>query len=715
MLVWAYFNLKAYMCNILKNKGGCMKKRIKTKKLLILGALICLIIVTIGFITNFALNGFNKIRPDEVLKQYMSLANERQYEKMYNLLDEKSKLENKKEDFISRNKKIYEGISAHNISIDIKDIKKDEKEGTKINYDSKIDTLAGEVSFSNEVVLTKDKQKNYKIRWQSNVIFPELENDNKVLVSTLKAKRGNILDRNGEVLAGQGLASVIGLVPGKMSNNIEDLKKLSDLIGIPVEQIQKKLDASWVKENSMVPIKTIEKIEENPDGSVKEKDKSLQESLLSISGVKISNTEVRTYPLGEKAGHLTGYVQNVNAEILKEKKDKRYNSNSIIGKIGLESLLEDRIRGIDGCEIIIADRYGDKKETLAIVPKKDGEDVKLTIDSKLQSKLYDQLKNDKGCAVVMNPKTGEILSLVSSPSYNPNEFILGMSGDRWKEINENENKPMYNRFKARLCPGSSFKPVTAGIGITTGKINPNENFGHSGLSWQKDSSWGSYKVTTLKDYGNTANMENALIYSDNIYFAKAALKIGEDVLSKELLKLGFEESIPFEFGLASSKFGTDNKFDTEIQLADSGYGQGKVLVNPVHMASIYSAFVNDGSMIKPYLEFKENPQVEFWKENVFSKESVKIIRDDLIQVIESPNGTGHSAKTEGITIAGKTGTAEIKASKDDTTGTELGWFNAFTVDENSDKQYLALGMVEDVKHRGGSHYVIPIIKSVFED
>lgn len=110
-----------------------------------------------------------------------------------------------------------------------------------------------------------------------------------------------------------------------------------------------------------------------------------------------------------------------------------------------------------------------------------------------------------------------------------------------------------------------------------------------------------------------------MIYSDNIYFAKAALKIGENVLSKELLKLGFEESIPFEFGLASSKFGTDNKFDTEIQLADSGYGQGKVLVNPVHMASIYSTFVNDGSMIRPYLEFKENPQAEFWKKMCFLK------------------------------------------------------------------------------------------------
>lgn len=682
-----------------------MRKNKKTRKMIIFGFLICLLVVIVGFLAKFILEGLNKSKPDEVFKQYMSFANERQYEKMYDLLDEKSKSEIKKEKFILRNKKIYEGINSRDISVKINEVKKEKDSDKIIKYDSKMDTLAGEISFSNEVPLTRDKDGDYRIRWKSDVIFPELEEDNTIRISKLKAKRGNILDRNGVMIAGQGLASMIGLVPEKMSDNTEDLKKLSTLLNIPVEQIQKKLNASWVKDNSMVPIKTIEKIE----------DKALQDSLLSIPGVKISNTEVRQYPLGEKAGHLTGYVQNVNAEILKEKEGKRYNSNSIIGKIGLESLLEDRIRGIDGCEIIIADRYGDKKKTLVTEPKIDGEDVKLTIDSKLQSKLYEQMKNDKGCAVVMNPKTGEILSLVSSPSYNPNEFILGMSEDRWKEVNENENKPMYNRFKARLCPGSSFKPITAGIGLTTGKLNSNENFGHSGLSWQKDSSWGSYKVTTLKDYGNTVNMKNALIYSDNIYFAKAALKIGEDTLSKELLKLGFEESMPFEFGIYSSKFGTDDKFDTEIQLADSGYGQGKVLVNPVHMASMYSTFVNNGDMIKPYLEFKDNSHAEFWKKGVFSKQSVKIIRDDLIQVVENPNGTGHSAMTKGITIAGKTGTAEIKASKDDITGTELGWFNAFTVDENSDKQYLAIAMIEDVKNRGGSHYVIPIVKSIFED
>ncbi|MFL8711718.1 penicillin-binding transpeptidase domain-containing protein [Clostridioides sp. GD02377] len=673
--------------------------------MIIFGFLICLLVVIVGFLAKFILEGLNKSKPDEVFKQYMSFANERQYEKMYDLLDEKSKSEIKKEKFILRNKKIYEGINSRNISVKINEVKKEKDSDKIIKYDSKMDTLAGEISFSNEVPLNRDKDGDYRIRWKSDVIFPELEEDNTIRISKLKAKRGNILDRNGVMIAGQGLASMIGLVPEKMSDNTEDLKKLSTLLNIPVEQIQKKLNASWVKDNSMVPIKTIEKI----------KDKALQDSLLSIPGVKISNTEVRQYPLSEKAGHLTGYVQNVNAEILKEKEGKRYNPNSIIGKIGLESLLEDRIRGIDGYEIIIADRYGDKKKTLVTEPKIDGEDVKLTIDSKLQSKLYEQMKNDKGCAVVMNPKTGGILSLVSSPSYNPNEFILGMSEDRWKEVNENENKPMYNRFKARLCPGSSFKPITAGIGLTTGKLNSNENFGHSGLSWQKDSSWGSYKVTTLKDYGNTVNMKNALIYSDNIYFAKAALKIGEDILSKELLKLGFEESMPFEFGISSSRFGTDDKFDTEIQLADSGYGQGKVLVNPVHMASMYSTFVNNGDMIKPYLEFKDNSHAEFWKKGVFSKQSVKIIRDDLIQVVENPNGTGHSAMTKGVTIAGKTGTAEIKASKDDITGTELGWFNAFTVDENSDKQYLAIAMIEDVKNRGGSHYVIPIVKSIFED
>lgn len=114
--------------------------------------------------------------------------------------------------------------------------------------------------------------------------------------------------------------------------------------------------------------------------------------------------------------------------------------------------------------------------------------------------LYEQFKDDKSCSVAMNQYTGEVLALVSTPSYDNNDFIRGMSSEKWNALNEDENKPMYNRFRQVWCPGSTFKPIIAAIGLTTGAIDPNEDYGNEGLSWQKDSSWGSYHVTTLHAY-----------------------------------------------------------------------------------------------------------------------------------------------------------------------------------------------------------------------
>ena len=211
-----------------------------------------------------------------------------------------------------------------------------------------------------------------------------------------------------------------------------------------------------------------------------------------------------------------------------------------------------------------------------------------------------------------------------------------------------------------------------------------------------------------------ANLRNALIYSDNIYFAKSALKIGANTFAEQLLKIGFDTEMPFTINMDKSQFANDNKFVSEIQLADTGYGQGKVLVNPLHMASMYSAFANEGNMIKPYIEYKENATAEYWIKNAFTKEAAKTVRDDMIQTIENVNGTGHEAKINGMTLAGKTGTAEIKASQDDDSGTEIGWFNAFKVSDNPNDQLLIINMIEDVKDRGGSHYLLPKVKTMFE-
>ena len=185
------------------------------------------------------------------------------------------------------------------------------------------------------------------------------------------------------------------------------------------------------------------------------------------------------------------------------------------------------------------------------------------------------------------------MALVSTPSYDNNDFIMGLSDEQWTSLNEDENKPMYNRFRQVWCPGSTFKPITAAIGLESGAIDPTEDYGNVGLSWQKDASWGSYYVTTLHAY-EPVILENALIYSDNIYFAKAALKIGAEEMERSLDRFGFNEDLPFEIKMSQSQYSNTDSIETEIQLADSGYGQGQILINPLHMACIYSAFAMKG-------------------------------------------------------------------------------------------------------------------------
>lgn len=661
--------------------------------------------------------------PTDVFTSYYDALKNKNYEEMYSYLTENSKNEIKNElisqitsqekskdelalqYFISRNKNIYEGIGANDLEVSIIQVNELNNEKTQIRYQTSMNTIAGKISFSNTANFIKADDKKYYLDWSSKLIYPELDKTDKVRVTSIYALRGQILDRNGVYLVKRGTASSVGLVPGKMGDTKEqDIKKMAEILGITEDTINTKLKAPYVKSDVFVPIKIISSSETD-----------IINSLLQIKGVKIVDEEQRQYPLGEKISHLVGYVQGINAEELEANKGKGYSSNSIIGKSGLEKLYEDRLRGLDGYEIYVADASETKKHTIVKREKKDGEDIKLTIDSNLQSKIYDDYKTEKSATVVINPKTGEILALVSTPSYDSNDFIAGMSTSKWDELSNNTNNPLISRFQATWAPGSSFKPIIGAIGLSSSKFTANDDFGKTGTSWQKDSTWGKFKVTTHAQYSGPANLMNALIYSDNIYFAKAALKIGTTTLVNNLTKIGFNSEIPCGIDTSKSQYANSAGITSEAQLANTGYGQAEVLVNPIHMASIYSAFVNDGNMIKPYLEYKENAEVssEYWIKEAFTKEATNTIKNDLIQVVENPGGTGYGAKTPGLKLAGKTGTAEIKKSTIDTTGTELGWFNAFIADETSKKQMLVVSMIEDVKNRNGSLYVVPKVKKIF--
>ncbi len=622
-----------------------------SKKVGIIISVIIIILLIAGIIAWYTISNMDKNKPDEVLYAYIDCLKNQDYEGMYSLISDSTKQSIDKDTYLARNKNIYEGIEATNIEISNVETtinKKPKKYSVK--YTMTFDTLAGKLSYDYEMNFDRQDDNKYYINWDSGLIFPDLKESYKIRVYSNSGSRGDILDRNGKVLA---------------TNN------------------------------------------ENGE---------------------------REYPYGEITAHLVGYVRGISEEELEAHKGEGYTASSIIGKNGLELAFEDRLKGKNGTGIYMVDENENVLETIAETDMEDGEDIKTTIDVELQQKIYEEYGNDNGFSVAMNPKTGEVLAMVSTPSFDSNKFITGFTDEEWEALSTDEDTPMFARYESTWVPGSSFKPITGAIGLTTNSFTATESFGNSTLSWQKDESWGDYKVTTLTTYGGASNLRNALIYSDNVYFAKAAIRIGADTFAKQLLKIGFDKEMDFPISMSTSQFGSNNEFSSEISLADSGYGQGKILVNPLHIASVYSAFVNDGNMIKPYIEYAktntdtdlnektdeskekstEESEQKYWIENAFSKEVANEIRDDLIQVVENPNGTGYEARINGLTLAGKTGTAELKGAGEDE-GEELGWFNTFVVSDEDDEQLLMINMIENVENRGGSHYLLPIIKRIIQD
>ena len=653
----------------------------KDKKKWIIGISACvLLMVSVFFV-------FNQGKSNEqVVTEYFELLKKKNYKQMYQMLNTKTVYTPTQKYFVEKYKEFYEEIDAKNIQIKILD-----EQDNVIEYLIYIDTLAGRITYRNKVGV-----KNEQIQFNKELIMDGYTDGCKIKITTYNPeKRGRILDRNGKVLAEDGKGYSVGLVKGKL-NGENDYGQIAQYLETDVETLQKKMSASWINDDSFVPIKTVSEATKND---------LINKNILGINGVKISTVSIRTYPYDKVASHIVGYVQNVNAEDLKKHKNEGYNSISVIGRSGIEAAYEEKLRGITSGKIDLVDK-NDKviKELCHKEVKMSPQDITLTIDIDLQQSLYNEYQNDKSASVALNPKTGEVLALVSTPSYSNNDFVLGLSTDKWNALNNDVNQPLMSRYKQTYTPGSSMKPITAAIGLETKAIDPDKDLGAKD-KWQKDSSWGNYYVTTLHA-PSPNNLKNAITYSDNVYFARSALNIGKENLFKYYKNLKIGKKVPFELALNKSQYINKNQKVSDQLIADSGYGQGQILMNPLQLASIYSAFVNNGSIYQPHIV---QGQTKIWIKNVFSKETTKIIKEDLINAIADENGTGHAIYHDNVILAGKTGTAEIKQSQSDTTGTELGWFTVMTIDEK--QPILMTTVVEDVKNRGGSGYVVEHTKA----
>ncbi len=611
---------------------------------------------------------------EKTVEQFVQALNKGDYNKAAEMTSKKAanKSALSEKEILDQYQNIYgaadvKGLQISNLKVDKKD-----DSTYSFSYKAKMNTSLGELKdLSYKGTLDRNDGQT-TINWQPNLVFPEMEGNDKVSLTTQEAARGNIIDRNGEPLATTGKLKQLGVVPSKLGDGGEktaNIKAIASSFDLTEDAINQAISQSWVQPDYFVPLKII-------DGATPE----------LPAGATIQEVDGRYYPLGEAAAQLIGYVGDITAEDID--KNPELSSNGKIGRSGLEMAFDKDLRGTTGEKLSITDADGVEKKVLIEHEVQNGKDIKLTIDAKAQKTAFDSLGGKAGSTVATTPKTGDLLALASSPSYDPNKMTNGISQEDYKAYEENPEHPFISRFATGYAPGSTFKIITAAIGLDNGTIDPNEVLTINGLKWQKDSSWGSFKTTRVSSDVSQVDLKTALIYSDNIYAAQETLKMGEKKFRTGLDKFIFGEDLDLPISMNPAQISNEDSFNSDILLADTGYGQGELLITPIQQAAMYSVFTNNGTLVYPKLIADKETKD---KKNVISETAVQTIVPDLREVAQDVNGTAHSLSALGIPLAAKTGTAEIK-EKQDVKGQENSFLFAFNLDNQG---YMMVSMLEN--------------------
>lgn len=611
---------------------------------------------------------------EKTVEQFVQALNKGDYNKAAEMTSKKAanKSALSEKEILDKYQNIYgaadvKGLQISNLKVDKKD-----DSTYSFSYKAKMNTSLGELKdLSYKGTLDRNDGQT-TINWQPNLVFPEMEGNDKVSLTTQEAARGNIIDRNGEPLATTGKLKQLGVVPSKLGDGGEktaNIKAIASSFDLTEDAINQAISQSWVQPDYFVPLKII-------DGATPE----------LPAGATIQEVDGRYYPLGEAAAQLIGYVGDITAEDID--KNPELSSNGKIGRSGLEMAFDKDLRGTTGGKLSITDADGVEKKVLIEHEVQNGKDIKLTIDAKAQKTAFDSLGGKAGSTVATTPKTGDLLALASSPSYDPNKMTNGISQEDYKAYEENPEHPFISRFATGYAPGSTFKMITAAIGLDNATIDPNEVLTINGLKWQKDSSWGSYQATRVSSDVSQVDLKTALIYSDNIYAAQETLKMGEKKFRTGLDKFIFGEDLDLPISMNPAQISNEDSFNSDILLADTGYGQGELLITPIQQAAMYSVFTNNGTLVYPKLIADKETKD---KKNVISETAVQTIVPDLREVVQDVNGTAHSLSALGIPLAAKTGTAEIK-EKQDVKGQENSFLFAFNLDNQG---YMMVSMLEN--------------------
>ncbi len=509
--------------------------------------------------------------------------------------------------------------------------------------------------------------------------YARLAEGNRIRIIPAEAARGTFYDRNGELLVTNRPGFAVSLLPLTEPISPEVIARVSKLINVPVDEIQRKIDAHVgfdpirIKTDVLPDIVTI--IEEQKD---------------NYPGVVIEVLPIRDYIYGEYAAHVFGYVSEINEEELERRKDEGYKTGYIIGKFGLERIYDKEVRGINGGDQVEVDVSGRPVQLLGRQSPVPGHDLVLTIDKHLQEVAEQAVDTqlsivhaNAAAAVVMNPQTGEVLAMVSRPAFNPNLFAGGISTQNWNVLNNNPYHPMDNKaITGEYPPGSTFKIVTGTAALAEHKVTPQEKIFDSGHHWIIP------KTNAAGEALGWINFQEAMAHSDNVYFYEMGNRLGVDALERyaRMFGLGTRTGIdlPYEAeGLVPNrKYKEDNYEDGAWYLSetfDAAIGQGFNLVTPLQAAMVMGEIAANGKRYQPHLvqrvvDVNGNTVREFQpkllSELDVSPSVIRNVQEGLHSVTKIGTAAGVFAGFP-IDIAGKTGTAENSQGRDH------GWFVAY--------------------------------------
>ncbi len=550
--------------------------------------------------------------------------------------------------------------------------------------------------------------------------YGQLADGNRIRLIPIMAPRGIFYDRNGVPLVSNRPGFTVSILPITGPVNDDVILKLAGILGMTVDEIKDKLAQH---NGSFEPIRI--KSDLGPDIVTK-----IEERRSELPGVVIEIQPIRNYVHNELAAHVFGYVSEINDVELEKLKSQGYKTGDIIGKFGLEKVYDREIRGVDGGGQVEVDVTGRPVQVLGKKEPVPGKNLILTIDYRIQkaaeAAIDEQLQylqtktanvNAKAAAaVVMNPKTGEILAMVSRPAFNPNLFAKGISTKDWNALNNNPFHPMDNKvISGEYPPGSTFKIVTGAAALELGKVTPEEKIFDSGHHWIIPKGNSEGEALGWLDF------KEALAKSDNVYFYEMGNRLGIDNLEKFARAFGLGAptgiNLPDETdGLVANRRYKEKVYGEEWYLSetfDAAIGQGFQLATPLQMAMLVSEIANGGHRYRPYLVSKITDSngdaiKSFGPEEVgqinLSQRTLTLIRDALREVTKEGGTAGELFRDFPIAIAGKTGTAENPHGRDH------GWFVAYGPFD--DPRIVVVVIVEQGGF--GASSAGPIVKKIME-